>query len=123
MEYTKGHHLNKLFEDATLVKGQNSEWYSNEYTVHDKDNRIIYEINYQTDSENQGYGKNNKLDIWEGNARLALHAAEMYEALKGIYRLRNIILPPPEEVKAEHQDEVMAVFEAIKKIKSILSEL
>ena len=48
---------------------------------------------------------------------------EMIEALKGISRLRNIILPPALEVKAEHQEEVTAIYQAIKKIESILKDL
>ena len=54
------------------------------------------------------------------NAKLISKSPEMLEALKGIYRLRNIILPDPLNVKAEHQDEVSAIYNALKTIKNLI---
>ena len=65
----------------------------------------------------------NHINKHKANAKLIAKAPEMYEALKGIYRLRNIILPPAEDVKLEHQEEVTAIYQAIKKIESIIKEL
>lgn len=59
----------------------------------------------------------------EANANVIAKVPEMIEALKNVYRLRNIILPPAADIKVEHQDEVTAIYQAIKKIESLLKEL
>ena len=53
------------------------------------------------------------------NVHLAIKAPEMYEALKGIYAIRDLLFYPT-NTKQEHLGEAIAVSEAIKKIESLL---
>lgn len=47
---------------------------------------------------------------------------EMYEALKGIYAIKELLFYPV-KTKTEHLGEAIALSEAIKKIESLLKEL
>ena len=47
----------------------------------------------------------------------------MHEALKRIFRLRNLIEYDPLTTKAEHQDEGFAIHASLKEIESILNEI
>lgn len=69
------------------------------------------------------YNNEDEKRIAEPQAKLISKSPEMLEALKGIYRLRNIILPPVVDVNAEHQEEVTAIYQALKQIDSLIKEI
>jgi hypothetical protein len=54
----------------------------NEISIHDSNGRIICEVNYQTDTPNNGWGKNETIEKWKANAQLIATAPKMLEALK-----------------------------------------
>ena len=56
------------------------------------------------------------------NAKLISKAPEMYEGLKGVIRLKELIMPPP-NIPAVHQNEAKAIMTMISKIESLLKDL
>jgi hypothetical protein len=74
-KFTKGEwSQRKSFESAFLVKGGDTEWHHNEISIVDKTGRIICDVRYNTDHDNQGWGTNNSIELWEGNADLITDA-------------------------------------------------
>ena len=73
----------RTFNEPLFVRDEanDREWYSSTIDIHAENNRIIGHVEYQTDCENQGWGKVNKISEWEANAKLIAAAPEMLEAL------------------------------------------
>ena len=72
----------KLFDSAIMVKDDNGiEWYHNSISIIDETGRVICELDYSTDHEQQGWGHNNNIELWEANAKLIINASEMFECL------------------------------------------
>jgi hypothetical protein len=57
----------------------------NEISIHDINGRIICEVNYQTDTPNNGWGKNETIEKWKANAQLIANAPKMLEMLNSIF--------------------------------------
>ena len=66
--------------------------------------------------------KSHIMDIVAERIALESKAPEMYEALKGLYELRQLIYYPIDP-NPEHADESMAVHNAMTKIESLLKEI
>jgi hypothetical protein len=79
----------ELFANAILVidEEDNREWYSNTISIHDNDNRIICDVHYRTDCKNQGWGHNNTVELYKGNANLIAAAPELLEACTELINL------------------------------------
>jgi len=77
----------KMFDKPILVTHEKKEWYSNTISIHDKTDRIICDVNYQTNTKNQGWGHNDTIKKWEANAKLIASAPELLEALQGLVSL------------------------------------
>lgn len=88
-KHTKGEwKIRRLFESPIFIQSEDGrEWYTNTFDIHGETGRIICSVDYMTDVENQGWGKNNYIDLWEANAKLIAAAPDMLEALKEIKRL------------------------------------
>jgi hypothetical protein len=84
MKYTKGKwKMRRLFENPILVKDDEGirEWFSNTLTIFGEDDRTICDVQFQTDTVNQGWGHNNTEELFEANASIICKAPEMYETL------------------------------------------
>ena len=65
-----------------VIMEDGREFYSNAYWVQDEETKqIVASVDYQTDMDGGGYGKNNTLKMWETNAKLIVNAPEMAELL------------------------------------------
>jgi hypothetical protein len=74
----------RAFESALFSRFEDGskEWYHNQISVHDNTGRIICNVDYATDSENQGWGNNETTQKWEANAKLIAAAPDLLEALQ-----------------------------------------
>ena len=115
MKHTKGKwKMRRMFGDPILVKDEegNREWFSNTLTIHGEDDRTICQVQFQTDTPNQGFGHNNTTELFEANAKLISKSPEMHEAVKlYIMDLKNIVPESP------------ARNSRIEQIKSLLNEI
>jgi hypothetical protein len=74
----------RAFESALFSRFEDGskEFYHNQISVHDNTGRIICNVDYATDSENQGWGNNETTQKWEANAKLIAAAPDLLEALQ-----------------------------------------
>lgn len=76
----------KMFENSLSTIFENGyECCHNEISIHDSNGRVICEVNYQTDTPNNGWGKNETVEKWKANAQLISKAPEMLEMLNRIF--------------------------------------
>jgi len=90
MKHTKGNwKQRKMFENPILVNlPEQAEFYSNTIDIVNGTGRIIASVDYQTNVKNQGWGKNDTIELWEANAKLIAAAPELLEVLMEIVDLK-----------------------------------
>jgi hypothetical protein len=85
----------QMFENSLSVMFESGyECLHNEISIHDSNGRIICEVNYQTDTPNNGWGKNETIEKWKANAQLIATAPKMLEMLKVYLADLNNNVPP-----------------------------
>lgn len=93
-EGTKGEWLQRKTHDEPFLvvdSDRNEEWYCNHIDIHDETGRVICEVSYQTDFEQQGWGHNETLKKWQANANLIAAAPDLLEALQIVEKQSDII--------------------------------
>ena len=84
-KFTKGEwKQRKLFDSAIPVELEGSEWKHNSISVVNETGRIICDVSYDTDHDNQGWGTNNSIELWEANAKLIAAAPDLLWSLAAI---------------------------------------
>jgi hypothetical protein len=73
----------QMFENPLCTTFENGyECYHNEISIHDSNGRVICEVNYQTDTPTNGWGKNETIEKWKANAQLVASAPELLECMQ-----------------------------------------